>query len=90
MLVGYVISIVSDDPAFDGLGRCAPFVDGGGEYLKVARMWEKQCRFIAFGGGSLVFRRGGSVCSGGKKRRVIPSGCISKRGGEIFRHDDDI
>ena len=33
VLVGDVISMVAGDPALDGVGCCAPFVGGGGEYL---------------------------------------------------------
>ena len=40
VFVGDVVSMVADNPAFDGVGCCAPFVSGGGEYLNTAWMWE--------------------------------------------------
>ena len=40
VLVGNVVFVVANNPAFDGVGCCTPFVHGGGEYLKTAWMWE--------------------------------------------------
>ena len=74
VFVGDVVPVVADNPAFDGVGCCTPFVNGGGEYLKAARMWEVQCHFNVVGVRSLVVWSGGSVCIGGKKRRAILSG----------------
>ena len=54
VFIGYMVSIVSENPAFDGVGCRVPFVSGGGEYLKAARMGKVQCCCWGFGVRSLV------------------------------------
>jgi hypothetical protein len=44
MLVGDVISQIAYDPGFDGMGRRAPFVGGGGKNIEAA--WMRNAEFL--------------------------------------------
>ena len=58
MLVGDVEAKISNDPSFDGMGCCTPFVGGGGKYVKIA--WMREMEFLCFDFlGSLVGGRSG-------------------------------
>jgi hypothetical protein len=46
-----VITKVAKDPGFDGMGRCTPFVGGGGKDIKVFWMGKSKFLCLVFGGG---------------------------------------
>jgi hypothetical protein len=44
VFVGDVIAKVANDPSFDRMGCCTPFVGGGGEYIKAA--WMREMKYL--------------------------------------------
>ncbi len=46
-----VITKIAKDPGFDGVGRCTPFVGGGGKDIKLFWMGKSEFLCLEFGGG---------------------------------------
>ncbi len=48
VFVGDVIPQIANDPGFDGVGCCVPFVGGGGKHIEAAWMREAEFRLLDF------------------------------------------
>ena len=44
MLEGDMVAKISNNPSFDGMGRCTPIVSGGGKYIETA--WMREMEFL--------------------------------------------
>ncbi len=99
VFVGDVIAKVANNISFDRMGRCTPFVGGGGKYIEAAWMRETKYLCLEFFGSLgglgielsilMWFRGGGNVHGEWNEGRTGLRGISGSRDGggkEVVRH----